>query len=118
MQYPFLVHVENGEGNLCGPLYYGFFLYFFACVAFFLFEDELVEVAPCVKLHYYVEFLSFSDGLLVCDNVDMLELFQEMHFIENILDLLRVFACQLYLFYDVVFLLAKVVCQIGVAECS
>jgi hypothetical protein len=45
MEYPFIVHVEDSECNLCGPIEYLLFLEFFARSVLLLVKDELIDIA-------------------------------------------------------------------------
>lgn len=116
MEDAFVVHVEDGEGDLGGPVDHLRFFELPAAVQFLLFYDELVEVSAGAELHDDVEFLSVYDGLAVGDDVGVLEGLEEFDLIEDVLGLLCVFVGQLHFLYHVVLALGQVRSQVGVAE--
>lgn len=111
-----VVHVEDGECNLCGPLENPFLLNSPASVVFFLLYDELVHVSPGAILHDDVEFLSLLDALTVGDDVDVFELLEKLNLIVDILDLLFVLAVEFDLLDHVVLPLLFVAGQVGIPE--
>jgi len=75
MQNTFIMHVENGKSYLSSPLYYSLLLYLPISMRFLLFDYELIKITTSTQLHDNIELHSFSNRLLVSDDVDMLELF-------------------------------------------
>ena len=112
----FVVHVEDGECNLCGPLEYLFFLDSPASVVFLLLYDELVHVSSGAVLHDDVEFLSLLDALTVGDDVDVFELLEQLDLVVDILDLLFVLAVEFNLLDNVVLALLFMAGQVGIPE--
>jgi len=116
VQDAFVVHVEDGEGDLRGPVDHLRLFQFPAALQFLLLYDELVEVSAGAELHDDVEFLAFDDGLAVGDDVGVLEGLQEFDLIEDVLGLLCVFVGQLHFLYHVALSLGQLRSQVGVAE--
>ena len=116
MKNAFIVHVEDGESDLCGPVKYFFLLNFFAHLL--LFGDELVDVPSGTELHDDVENISLLYAFLVGHDVDVFKLFQQFDFVVDILNLLFVLVGQLDLLYHVVLVRGNVPGQIGVSKCS
>ena len=109
MQDAFVVHVEDGQCDLCCPLYYFLLLDFPPPVLLLLLSGELVEVASRAVLHDDIQPLPLLDRLLVADDVDVLELPEQSHLIVDVLaGGLTFFVTQLYLFDHVVLVLAVV----------
>ena len=73
MQNSFVVHVEDGKGDLHCPIDDFLLLDLPAPKTLSLLGDELVEVSSITELHDDVEPLSFDDGLAVGDDVDVFE---------------------------------------------
>ena len=113
---PLVVHVEDGEGDLRGPVDHLFLVQLPASVGLLLLDDELVEVAAVAELHDDVELLPLANAFPVGDDVDVLELLEQLDLVVDVLDLLLVLAGELHLLYHVVLVLAEVSGQVGVAE--
>ena len=76
VQDALVMHVKNRQGYLRRPLHYPLLFYFSAPEVFLLLCDQLVKVATRTKLHNDIQPLSLFNGLLVADDVDVLELLQ------------------------------------------
>lgn len=73
MQDAFVVHVEDGKGNLGGPVYHLRLFEFSPAMSLLLINDQLVEVTAGAELHDDVKLLSVDDGLAVRYDVNVLE---------------------------------------------
>ncbi len=118
MKYPFVVHIEDSECNLRGPVNDLGLLQFFTPLVFFLFDNELVEIAACAEFHDDIELLAFDDGFAIRYDVDMLEGLEEFDLNEDVFSLFGGFVGQFDLLDDVVFVLLDLASQVGVAESS
>jgi hypothetical protein len=105
MQDAFVVHVEDGEGYLGGPVDDLRLFEFGACMADLLLFNELVEVSSGAELHDDVELLAVDDAFAVGNDVDVLEGLQQLHLIEDVFSLLGALVRQLHLLDHVVLVL-------------
>jgi hypothetical protein len=101
---------------LSGPVEDLRFIKFFAALAFFLLNDELVKIAASAKLHNDVELLPLDDRFTVGHDVGMLECLKKFDFVEYVLGLLAGFIGQLDLFDHIVFIFQQLSSQVGVPE--
>ena len=113
-----IVHIEDSEGDLSGPVDYLFFFEFAAPLVLLLLQDELVEISAVAELHDDIEFLAFDNGLSIADDVDVFELFEELDLIENVFGLLLVLVGEFDLLDYEILVGLEVSSQIGVAEGS
>lgn len=116
MQDSLVVHVEDGEGELRGPVDDLGLLQPLPVVHFLLLGDELAEVSALAELHDDVELLALADAFAVGDDVDVLEVLQQLHLVEDVLGLLLRLVRQLDLLYYEFLIFFYVVGEVGVTE--
>ena len=111
----FLMHVKNGQCNLCKPVNNFIFRKFIPLH----WLNNLIHIPTLTILHNNVQqSLTINKRVSVWHDIDMMKLLKQFDFIEDMLLLFFWFVFYINLFDDVLFLLLDVQSQVCITECT